>query len=44
MKERMAALALAVLTGLGGYVLYRGGGVSLLGISLYLMLSNLRSV
>lgn len=38
------ALALAVLTGLGGYVLYRGGGVSLLGISLYLMLSNLRSV
>jgi Zn-dependent protease len=38
------ALALAALTGLGGYVLYRGGGVSLLGISLYLMLSNLRSV
>ena len=40
----LSALALAVLTGLGGYVLYRGGGVSLLGISLYLMLSNLRSV
>ena len=40
----LSALALAALTGLGGYVLYRGGGVSLLGISLYLMLSNLRSV
>ena len=40
----LSALVLAVLTGLGGYVLYRGGGVSLLGISLYLMLSNLRSV
>jgi len=40
----LSALALAVLTGLGSYVLYRGGGVSLLGISLYLMLSNLRSV
>lgn len=40
----LSALTLAVLTGLGGYVLYRGGGVSLLGISLYLMLSNLRSV
>ena len=38
------ALVLAALTGLGGYVLYQGGGVSLLGISLYLMLSNLRSV
>lgn len=38
------ALVLAALTGLGGYVLYRGGGVSLLGISLYLILSNLRSV
>ena len=40
----LRTLALVGLTGLGGYVLYRGGGVSLLGISLYLMLSNLRSV
>ena len=40
----LSTLTLTVLTGLGGYVLYRGGGVSLLGISLYLMLSNLRSV
>lgn len=48
LPQRLAAvlstLTLAALTGLGGYVLYRGGGVSLLGISLYLMLSNLRSV
>ncbi len=40
----LSVLVLAALTGLGGYVLYRGGGVSLLGISLYLTLSNLRSV
>lgn len=40
----LSTLVLVALTVLGGYVLYRGGGVSLLGISLYLMLSNLRSV
>ena len=38
------ALLLVGLVGAGGYVLLHGGGVSLLGIGLYLLLSNLRSV